>query len=168
MSEVLRAYGPQDGGISVQGGVGLGQHLVRMTLEDGYEQQPLVSLDGQRVLVSDARLDNRPELTRELNISATQARELPDSSFILRAYERWGAECAGHLIGDFAFALWDGREQLLLLARSPLGGRALFYHVTPHRFAFATMPKGLFALADIPRTLDPEYLADYLTGTPTE
>jgi asparagine synthase (glutamine-hydrolysing) len=131
-----------------------------ITPEDRYEQQPVASADGRLVLVSDGRLDNRPELADRLRISTHEAATLPDSTLILRAYERWGEDAPQHLIGDYAFALWDGRQQTLLLARSPLGNRPLYYYHTPRVFAFATMPNGLFALPWVPRRLVLENLLE--------
>ncbi len=165
MHAALLMYGRDAGGTWRADEIGLGQCLARVTPQDAYEDQPLFSADKQIVLVSDARLDNRAELARALEIS--HARVLPDSALILRAFEKWNTDCARHLIGDFSFALWDAREQKLFLARAPFSGRALFYHTTPRMFAFASMPKGLHALAHIPRALDEDYLADYLARTPS-
>src|SRR5919199_5980109 len=101
MNVALAAHGPDGNGIWTKGQVGLGQRLMRFTPEDRFERQPLLSADGQRVLVSDGRIDNRPELMRALYITPAQARELPDSAFILSAYEKWSDDCARHLIGTF-------------------------------------------------------------------
>lgn len=168
MNAALAAHGADDGGIWRQGHIGLGQRLMRFTPEDQFERQPLFSADGQCVLVNDGRLDNRAELTRELGILAAETRELPDSAYILCAYEKWDEDFARHLIGSFTFALWDAREQRLVLAKSAIGGPSLFYHSTSQTFAFATMPKGLFALPFIPRELNEQYLADYLAWAPKE
>ncbi len=128
MSAALAVHGPDGNGVWLEGRVGLGQRLARFTPEDCFERQPAVDAEGQRVLVSDARIDNRPELMEELGIPPAEARELPDSAFILRAYDKWGADCARHLVGAFVFALHDLKERSVLIVRSPLGERALFYH----------------------------------------
>lgn len=161
MSGALAAHGPDGSGLWRHGSIGLAQRLMCMTPEDRFEQQPLLSADGQVVLVSDARLDNRPELARVLDVPPP-VHEQPDSAFILHAYEKWGLDCPHHLVGAYSFALWDAGEQRLLLVRSPLGGGAVFYHHTPEVFAFATMPKGLLALPFVPRALNEEKLACYL------
>jgi asparagine synthase (glutamine-hydrolysing) len=153
MGDRLTAYGPDRAGSWQQGEVGLAQRQMIITPEDQYERQPLVSRDGRLVLVSDARLDNRPELIDALQMLPAEARQLPDSALILAAYERWGEDAPQQLMGDYAFALWDDRQQHLLLVRSPLGNRPLYYYQEQHRFAFATMPGGLFALPWVPRTL---------------
>lgn len=164
MNAALSAQGTDGGGIWAQGHIGLGQCLMCFTPEDRFERQPLVGADGQITLVSASRIDNRRELMSKLEIPASEAQELPDSAFILRSYCKWGEACVRHLIGAFVFALWDMREQFLLLARSPIGSAPLFYHATPHLFAFATKAKGLFALPIIPREINPERLSDLLTN----
>lgn len=162
MNAALEHHGADGGGVWTNGAAGLGQRLMCFTPEDRFERQPLLNADGQRVLVTDARIDNRPELTDELDISPVEARKLPDSAFILRTWEKWGEDCMHHLIGVFAFALWDARTQRLFVARSPIAAPALLYYSTPHVFAFATMPKGLHALPFVPRVLNEERLTDLL------
>jgi len=160
MSQRVAIYGPDRSGSWRQGAVGLAQRQLVITPEDGAERQPLATIDGNLVLVSDARLDNRPELSEALRLSSTEAASLPDSALILRAYLHWGYDAPKHLLGDYAFALWDAERQQLLLARSPLGSRPLYYIHTPTCFAFATMPSGLFALPWVPRALALENLLD--------
>lgn len=168
MNSALAAHGPDGSGGWNEGHVAVGQRLMRFTPEDFFERQPLVSDDGQRVLVCDARIDNRAELAGTLGISPSEARQLPDAAFIERAYDKWGEGCTGHLIGSYTFALWNRREQRLLLVRSPMGERPLYYHSNAQHFAFSTMPKGLFALPFIPREIDLEQIADYLVVAPSE
>jgi asparagine synthase (glutamine-hydrolysing) len=141
MNAALVPHGSDGGGTWTQGPVGLGQRLMCFTPEDRFEQQPLVSADGQRVLVSDACLDNRAELIADNGFGFDQSK-ISNGELILRAHEKWGADGVQHLVGAYAFALWDAREQRLLFARSAISGPALFYHATPQTFAFATMPKG--------------------------
>ncbi|MFN8490876.1 MAG: asparagine synthase-related protein [Caldilineaceae bacterium] len=160
MSASLTAHGPDRADAWQQGAVGLAQRQMVITPEDRYERQPLRSADGQAVLVSDARLDNRAELIDEFRLMQNEAAVLPDSALILHAYERWGEAAPKHLVGDYAFALWDGRQQHLLLVRSPLSNRPLYYYQDQKRFAFATMPGGLFALPWVPRALALENLLD--------
>lgn len=160
MRDRLTAHGPDSAGCWQAGPVGLAQRQMIITPEDRYERQPLLSSDERLALVSDVRLDNRAELTDPLHILPTEARQMPDSALVLAAYERWGEEAPSHLIGDYTFALWDGRQQHLLLAHSALGNRPLYYYHDQNGFAFATMPGGLFALPWIPRKLALENLLD--------
>lgn len=162
MNAALSNLGADGGGIWTQGPIGLGQRLMRFTPEDCFERQPSVTTDGQRVLVAAARIDNRLDLARELEMRPSEERERPDSAFILSAYDKWGADCMHHLVGVFAFALWDAPRHRLLIARSPIVAPSLYYFSTSRILAFATMPRGLHALPFIPRAINEEKLADTL------
>jgi asparagine synthase (glutamine-hydrolysing) len=168
MGTALAAHGPDRYGIWVGEQFGLGQRLMSFTPQDLLERQPLIGTEGRHVLVTDGRIDNRPELMHELGIPSPEARAMPDSAFILRSYQKWGAECCSRLIGDFVFALCDLHKSHVLIARSAMSTHALFYHAAPGIFAFASAPKGLFALPWIPREIDQQRLADYLVGAPRE
>ncbi|MFN7981288.1 MAG: asparagine synthase-related protein [Vicinamibacterales bacterium] len=144
--------------------IALGARLTPRLPEDSFDRQPLVSSHSPFVLIADARLDNQPELTRALGIDAATASATSDADLILAALERWGIECGGRLIGDFAFAAWDTQRRRLLLARDPLGFRALHIHRTETLVAVSTTARGLHALPDVPYALDEDRLIDYLLG----
>jgi asparagine synthase (glutamine-hydrolysing) len=167
MRSALAAHGGDGSSTWTGDGIGLGLELKRVTPEDLAERQPLISRDGRRVLVSDGRIDNRRELAGELGL-AWESPLVPDSAFILAAYERWGEDCAARLIGSFSFAIWDKECGRLLLARSPFGAKTVFYHQSGEFVAFATMPKALFALAGVPRRLSHRGIADMLVLVPPE
>ena len=167
MRSALAGHGGDGGDTWALGGAGLGQQLKLVTPEDRFERQPLVSQDGLRVLVSDGRIDNRPELSARAGAHVA-AQTGPDSAFILAAYERWGTDCGQHLIGSFCFAIWDAGRRRLLLARSPFGAKPVFFHQAADFVAFATMPRALFALPGVPRRLCLESIADNLILVPLE
>jgi len=168
MSSTLAIHGPDNAGVWHSGSVGLGQRLMRFTQEDCFEQQPLVSSDGLRVLVTDARIDNRHELSIQFGLSISEIKQMPDAAFIQLAYEKWGLDCPVHLVGTYAFALWDKREHHLMLVRSPLSDRHIYYHSDVTSFTFATVPKGLFCLPWIQRDLNQQAFADYLVHAPED
>ncbi len=168
MKDALVPYGPDAAGTWSDGYVGMGQCQMRFTPEDAFERQPLASSSARFTLVCDARIDNRPELITTFRIPPATAAQLPDSAFVMMAYELWGLDCPLHLNGPFAFALWDAREQQLVLARSPMGEKSLYYHASSKTVAFATIPKGLFALPWIKKFINREYIADYLTLAPPD
>src|SRR3989442_1004237 len=110
-------------------------------------------------LHADARIDNRAELCSVLSAPST----VTDAELILQAYARWGERCPEHLLGDFAFALWDARRGFLFCARDHFGVKPFYYHHRPGRlFAFASEIKGLLVLSDVPRRLNETRVADYL------
>jgi asparagine synthase (glutamine-hydrolysing) len=160
MSNALRPYGPDRQQALLRPGVGFLHCLMRITPEDFFEYQPLASPSGI-LLCADARIDNRQELADKLSIHAAQLKTLPDSQLIIKAYERWGESCPEHLLGDFAFAIWDPREQKLFAARDHFGVRSLYYSHKGDFFAFANDMKALLALPQISDTLDPQKLAEF-------
>ncbi len=110
-------------------------------------------------IAADARLDNREELLAGLGL---QAPDLSDAVIILRAYERWETECPKHLLGDFAFAIWDGRRRSLFCARDHIGIKPFYYFASSRLFACASEIKSLLCLNEVPRRLNEVRVADYL------
>jgi len=127
---------------------------------------PLSDAAGRLTLVADLRLDNRGELIAALALDPDKARRLCDAALLLAAWQKWEGACLDRLVGDFAFALWDDAERRLWLARDFLGQRTLHYHAANRFFAFASMPKGLHALAEIPYAPDEERIAEFLALLP--
>jgi asparagine synthase (glutamine-hydrolysing) len=139
---------------------------MRVLPEDTHDYQPLIGGAGRYVLVADVRLDNRNELINLLRIPGADALTCSDAAILLAAIERWDESCLKHLIGDYAFALWDTTLRRLLLARDPLGRRPLHYHRGNGFFAFASMPTGLHALPEVPYGPDEQRIAESLVLLP--
>ena len=157
----LRRRGPHGAGTWVQGPVGLAHTTLASTPQAAMEAQPLALGDPELAITADARLDNREELRRLLGVHPDGA--VGDGELILRAYRKWGEDCPQRLLGDFAFALWDAREQKLFCARDPFGVRPFFYHHAPGRlFAFASETAGVTALEEVPYHLNEARIADFL------
>jgi asparagine synthase (glutamine-hydrolysing) len=146
--------GPDRRRVWRDGLLGLGHALRRMTHEDDFDDQPLIERGSSLSLVADLRLDNRAELSGALGIGAVALARLSDSALLMECYKAWGEDCASRLLGDFAFAVWDGRARKLVLARDHMGIRSVHYHVGKDFFAFATEAKGLWTLAEVPRRID--------------
>lgn len=105
------------------------------------------------------RLDNRAELTRRLGLDA----EADSAAIILAAYRAWGAEDgAAALLGDFAFAIWDGER--LICGRDQMGVKPLFYALRGGRFAFASSVKWLLSLPWVSRAVDEVAVGLYLSA----
>ena len=134
--------------------------------EDALDRQPVFREDVAATLVWDGRLFNRAELYGLLpDLLRHPLNELPDSRIVLEAWLRWGKNCLPHIVGDFAFAVWNSREKELFLARDRMGMRPVYFAKTGRMFAFASQIKGVRDLPDVDRSLDEEWVADYLTLT---
>jgi asparagine synthase (glutamine-hydrolysing) len=153
MGNVLAHRGPDGRKFATDGPAGLGHCLMRVNQEDSFEAQPLRDRDADLSMVADCRIDNREELAGIFGIGAAELRDTPDGALVLRAFKKWGEACAEHLLGDFAFAVWDGRAKKLVLARDHMGQRNVYYHKGEDFFAFATEIKALWTLAEVPRQL---------------
>ncbi len=153
MSNALAHCGPDRRKFVVRGPIGLGHCLMRVNREDIFEAQPLHDREADVTLVADLRLDNREELASIFAIDAGKLRDMPDSALVMHAYKKWDENCAEHLLGDFVFAIWDGRAKKLVLGRDHMGQRYFFYHTSKDLFLFATDMKALHAHPDVPRVL---------------
>ncbi len=138
-------------------GVGLAHQLLRTTGDE--VAAPVV--DGDLVVVADARLDNRRELLTALRGTRP---DVTDAQLIAAAYRRWGTGFAARLLGDFAVVVWDDRARRLVAARDPMAMRMLAYHHTPRRTVVATEVKQVLAGPDVPIHLDERHVAADLIG----
>ncbi len=143
--------------------VAFGHLMLTNTPESLDEILPFNHPASGLTITADARIDNREELCRLLDIPPRERNSIPDSRLILEAYQKWGRECVARLIGDFAFAIWDEGEKRLFCARDHLGNKPMFYFVADDAFIFSTEMKGLFTVRNLSRSLDPDWIADALT-----
>ena len=135
LAETLAHRGPDARAIWTDGGpVGLVDCLLWSTQESKQERLPLTSVDGTRVLVADARIDNRQELAAALGFLDRDLGEITDGQLILAAFDRWGENCPQKLLGDFAIAIWNSRDGSLFLARDPVGVKPLYIYTSPSLF----------------------------------
>jgi len=112
-------------------------------------------------VVADGTLDNRAELARELGLPAEAAAPGGEPRIIAAAYERWGADCSAHLIGELAFLLWDRGERRLLAVRDVFGLRELFYTEDRRQIRIASQLQMVLDRPDL-SNLDEEFVADFL------
>ena len=126
--------------------------------EAACEVLPTTFADGRYLLAMDGRIDNREDLSLELGIGRHAG--LPDSIILAAAWQKWGENSVEHLLGEFAFVVWDNHNCSLTLAcDQTTGGRPLFYHATDDRVVFSTSLAALLTVADVPRELDQQRLA---------
>jgi asparagine synthase (glutamine-hydrolysing) len=165
MNSMLAHRAPDGASVWCNGAIGLGHGMLHTTAESLSEVLPLVNYASDLAITADARIDNREELIALLNLKHRAAEEIADSQLILSAYGKWGESCIEKLVGDFAFVIWDGRQQMLLCARDHFGVRPFYYFYLPGRlYAFASEIKSLLCLSEVPRQLNELQVADYLSG----
>jgi asparagine synthase (glutamine-hydrolysing) len=161
MTAALRHRGPDDEGSYVDDHVALGvRRLAVIDLAGG--QQPIANEDGTIQVVLNGEIYNFAALSDRLERRGHRFRTRSDAEVIVHAYEESGTECVRDLDGMFAFALWDGSRQNLLLARDRMGEKPLYYYAGPDVFVFGSELRALLQHPEVPVTLSLESLARYL------
>jgi asparagine synthase (glutamine-hydrolysing) len=127
--------------------------------------QPVATGDGL-LLSWDGRLDNRKELRHVLHADLPEDPRTVD--LVLAAYRRWGIDAFVRLLGDFALALWDEREQRLLLVCDAVGLRPLYYSVAPDLVVWASKSRALLDALGLPVELEDDFIASFLVNSPSE
>jgi len=162
MLKAQQIYGPHHEAQWAEGPLAIGRRLFRLLPEDVHDRGPVIGDGGNLVLTADIRIDNIEKLRAELPLEPAMS----DTAILMRALERWGEDALDRVVGDFAFALWNRCDRSLLLARDCLGQRPLHYHVGDGIFAFASMPKGLHGLPEVPYAPRVTAVADFLALMP--
>ena len=162
MVDCLAHRGPDGSEAWVDGPVGMGHCMLWTTPESLIEKYPLINAQGDLTLTADARIDNREELLSALNLKEFPAHTITDGQLIIRAYEKWGQDCPEKLVGDFAFAIWDKRNQIMFCARDPVGAKSFFYFKSPSAFVFASEIKAILHASGVPHQLNELRIAEHL------
>jgi asparagine synthase (glutamine-hydrolysing) len=140
--------GPDAGGFFFDSGVGLGmRRLSIIDLATG--DQPIRNEDGSVWVVFNGEIYNFGQLRGDLLRRGHRFYTTGDTETLVHLWEDLGPRCVERLRGMFAFALWDGRQRRLLLARDRLGIKPLYYAEVGGRLAFASELKALLQLPDI-------------------
>lgn len=167
MTETIAYRGPDGAGQWLDQSVALGHRMLHTTPESLREIQPLADETGTLCLAFDGRLDNRDDLKAALVAEGLAIRTDTDAELVLTAYEAWGADCPRHLLGDFAFVMWDGAKRRLFCARDPLGGRPLYYYRDHRVFLCASELPPFFAHPRVRRECNDGMIGEYLANAIT-
>jgi asparagine synthase (glutamine-hydrolysing) len=162
MTEFMAFRGPDLQETWSAGNVGFGTALLRTTNESLGERQPF-SLDGEVWITADARIDGRADLIGKLKSKvAADLDGVTDAELILRAYAAWGEECLEHLLGDFAFAIWDERKRCLFCARDHFGVKPFYYARLNDTFVFSNTLNCVRMHPEVSDELNEQAVGDFL------
>src|SRR5689334_1018092 len=162
MSATLAHRGADRGSSWSHGSLAIASRISRTTPESLSDIQPVLRVESGLAVVADARIDNRDELLRTLDIPRDG--NPSDSELITEAFARWGRGCVDRLVGDFAFAVWSARDESLFCARDPMGVKPFYYAHRPSFFAFASEIKALRCVPGLDLTIDSEEVAAFFAG----
>jgi asparagine synthase (glutamine-hydrolysing) len=142
--------------------VSLGATRLRiLDLESG--DQPLISPDGNVIVVFNGEIFNHHELRLELEAHGAHFETRCDTEVILHAFLHWGSECFSHLSGMFAIAIWVQSERRLILARDRMGIKPLYYCQHEGELYFGSELKCIFAHPGVPRRISMDGLNCFLS-----
>jgi asparagine synthase (glutamine-hydrolysing) len=162
MLDTIAHRGPDDSGYYVKANIGLGsRRLSIIDLETG--KQPISNEDGTIWVVYNGEIYNYRALRAQLEAKGHLFRTHSDTEVIVHLYEEVGERCVEQISGMFAFALWDERQQKLLLARDRIGQKPLFYSQHGLDLVFGSEIKAILALHLRSPELNLTAMHDYLS-----
>ncbi|MBV8772681.1 MAG: asparagine synthase (glutamine-hydrolyzing), partial [Deltaproteobacteria bacterium] len=161
MTHLIAHRGPDDCGHLVRDNVALGHRRLSIIDLSASGHQPMSNEDGSVWIVYNGECYNYAELAAALRARGWRFRSCSDTEVVLRLYEEKGEAFLQDLEGMFAFALWDRRKKLLLVARDRIGIKPLYWTADRNRFSFASEMKALLADPDLLVDLDRGSLGSY-------
>jgi asparagine synthase (glutamine-hydrolysing) len=121
---------------------------------------------GRYYILLDGRLDNRQELLQTLKSQLLRdVSSISDEDLIVLALQKWGLDFPGHLIGDFAFVVWDNLERCLICVRDHFGVKPFYYAHSQGNFIFASTPLAILESGKHPQKIHEERIADFLVNS---
>lgn len=163
MTDALVHRGPDGEGHWLERNVALGHRRLAIIDLSHSARQPMVSVEHRYVLSYNGEVYNYRELRKELEAMGYWFSSDSDTEVVLYALIAWGEQALLKFNGMFALALWDRKEQSLLIARDRYGIKPVYYDFSPARFMFASEQKAIVNTAGYRSALDAEALFEYFT-----
>jgi asparagine synthase (glutamine-hydrolysing) len=161
MCTVIHHRGPDEWGFWCNGSVGIGMKRLQI-IDLGGGRQPMANDDQSVQIVFNGEIYNYLELRAELQQKGYTFRTSSDTEVILRMYEACGERCVLRLRGMFAFAIWDGRNQTLFMARDRLGKKPLHYFYDSKKLVFGSEIKSLLQHPEIKTEVNRSAIIPYM------
>lgn len=163
MTDAIAHRGPDGEGHWVEGNVGLGHRRLAIIDLSPAGHQPMITADHRYVLSYNGEIYNYREIRAELEALGCWFRSQTDSEVVLNALAYWGKDALIKFNGMYALALWDRKEQTLLLARDRYGIKPLYYAEQGKSFSFGSEQKAITAQPTFKRELNKPALLEYFT-----
>src|SRR5688500_81200 len=162
MMDAIAYRGPDDCGIYVTPNAVMGHRRLSI-IDVASGHQPLSNEDQTVWVVFNGEIYNYPELRSELLSRGHHLATASDTEVIVHLYEDFGLQCIERLEGMFAFALWDTRQQRLVIARDRVGIKPLYYATSSQTVLFASEIKALLADSSVQRDVELRGIDRFLT-----
>jgi asparagine synthase (glutamine-hydrolysing) len=162
VTRALTHRGPDQQGVWESAYVSLG--AVRLKIIDlDHGAQPMISDDGDTVLVFNGEIYNNAELRRELQDLGHKFESYCDTETVLRAFLQWDVEAFPRLRGMFAAGFWTQSQRRLMLARDRVGIKPLYYSRHCGEIYFGSELKSILLHPEIDRRMNSAGLDHYLS-----
>ena len=162
MNKLMKHRGPDDEDVFTEGSLGLGHCRLKIIDLSINARQPMIDHSKRYVMTYNGECYNYKELRDELKKEGVIFRGKSDTEVVLESFCRWGVKAFSKFNGMFALAIWDRKNQELILARDRFGIKPLYFNYNNERFVFASEIKPLLAL-DINPSLNYKNLYDFFT-----
>ena len=143
MSQTFVYRGPDDSGELCENNLGLGHRRLSIIDTSTRSKQPMESNDKDFVITYNGEVFNFVELRQELEKQGSTFKTASDTEVILEMYRKHGEKCVNYMIGMFAFAIWDRKNQSLFIARDRMGIKPLYYNIDDQGIVFASEIKAI-------------------------
>jgi len=163
MTDAVAHRGPDGEGQWVEGHVGIGHRRLAILDLTPAGHQPMASADHRWVLSYNGEVYNYRELRANLEAEGVWFRSQTDTEVVLYALATWGTDALLKFNGMFALALWDRKEQTLLLARDRYGIKPIYYSQQGNVFSFGSEQKAIIAQPGFRKVLNKPALLEYFT-----
>ena len=166
MGAYLAQIGPDLQTVFVDGAFGVVQAHLAGAGDKSPSTQPCRI--GRYAVFGDVRFDRRLELNRALGVWS-QVEVCDDAQLLLQAWIKWGQDALNRISGDFSAVIWDSETRAVFCIRDQIGIKPFFYVQTGNLFLFSNALEGIARHPGISRSLDENYLADFLAfGYPAD
>lgn len=146
MTDTMSSRGPDDTGIWLSPCAALGhRRLAVIDLPGGTQPMQVSTPEGRIVIVYSGETYNYTELRGELRFRGHHFGSDSDTEVVLRSYLEWGEALADRINGMYAFAIWDGRSEKVVMVRDRLGVKPFYYYETADGILFGSEPKAILA-----------------------
>ncbi|GMR16926.1 MAG: N-acetylglutaminylglutamine amidotransferase [Gammaproteobacteria bacterium] len=159
----LEKRGPDFGDTWFHDRVAFGHRRLAIIDLSEHSNQPMVDRELGLTIVFNGAIYNYPELRKQFIKEGYNFQSEGDTEVIIKAYHKWGEDCAKHLHGMFAFAIWDEKKQQIFAVRDRMGIKPFYFSRTPQHFRFASNVQALLATGEIDKSIDPFALHNQFT-----
>jgi asparagine synthase (glutamine-hydrolysing) len=167
MMKKIKHRGPDDEGVFIENGVGLG--FVRLSILDlsTAGHQPMISDDNRYVLIFNGEVYNYIELREELKKKGYEFKGGSDTEVVLKSYQEWGKSCLDKFNGMWAFVIYDKETKEVFGARDRFGIKPFYYYRDDNTFIFASEIKAIRVAVD-KLSINDQAVFDYLSFNRTD